>query len=311
MVSLSVIICAHNPRSSYLSRTLEALRHQTLLTESWELLLVNNASRSSLARQWDLSWHPHARHVDESELGLLPARLTGIKQSSGDLLVFVDDDNVLDPSYLSEALRIQTEWPRLGVWGSGAIIPEFELHPVEPLKTLMKYLALREVPKARWSNVVFVDTTPWGAGLCVRATVADAYRRWNEKPGILITGRKGTSLLSGDDVEFSYIACELGFGIGIFPELRVTHLIPKERVSARYLLKVFEGTTASDILLAYKWKGSVPTSPLRPWGLLSILKNFITQRGLDRQMYFASLRAVIWARRMIELSHNNRSLPST
>ena len=300
MLKLTVIICAHNPRAAYLHRTLEALRKQTLPKEQWELLLVDNASQSPLREVWDLSWHPLGKHIFEKELGLSPARLRGMKEATSDLLIFVDDDNVLDSDYLARALWIKGEWPQLGVWGSGAIIPEYEVQPAEYVKRLTGYLALREVTRASWSNVVpCVEATPWGAGLCVCASVANAYSRMNQDAAILISDRRGTALLSCGDVEISYVACHIGLGMGIFPELKLTHLIPKERVSVEYLIKVFEGTVTSLALLAYKWKGIVPESPLSPSGMLSILKNVIIKRGLDRQLYLASLRASLSARKII------------
>ena len=76
---LSVILCAHNPREKLLRRTLEHLRQQTLPPEQWELLLIDNASDTDLARQYDLTWHPQGRHLREPVLGLTAARLAGIK----------------------------------------------------------------------------------------------------------------------------------------------------------------------------------------------------------------------------------------
>src|ERR1022692_4717847 len=99
-MKFSVIICTHNPRPDYLRRTLDALKAQTLPKEQWELLLIDNASKEPLADTWDLSWHPQARHIREEALGLTRARLCGISQSKGELLVFVDDDNVLSADYL-------------------------------------------------------------------------------------------------------------------------------------------------------------------------------------------------------------------
>ena len=61
--------------------------------------------------------------------------------------------------------------------------------------------------------------------------------------------------LGGDDREFSYVATDLGMGVGTFPELRVLHLIPKERMSEAYLVKLIQGNTISNILLEYKWLG--------------------------------------------------------
>ena len=94
MPELSVIICTHNPREGILNRVLDALKAQTLPRGRWELLLVDNASKVPLDSQWDLTWHAQARHIREEELGLTPARLRGIRESQGKLLVFVDDDNV-------------------------------------------------------------------------------------------------------------------------------------------------------------------------------------------------------------------------
>src|SRR5450631_1561319 len=114
-MEISVIICTHNPRPHYLSRVLAALRSQTLPMEQWELLVIDNASQEPLtADTWDLSWHPRARLIREDELGLAPARMRGMRESLAELLVFVDDDNILDPSYLSEVVRIKHEWAQLG-----------------------------------------------------------------------------------------------------------------------------------------------------------------------------------------------------
>ena len=299
----SVIICAHNPRPDYLGRVLDSLRAQTLRANQWEFLLVDNASKSPLASAWDISWHPNGRHIVENELGLASARRRAMKEASSDLLVFVDDDNLLDPNYIARAVEIKRDWPLLGVWGSGAIIPEFEQLPAECVRPLVPYLALREVAAGLWGNVFpCIEATPWGAGLCVRSNVAAAYRDLCEASVIQITGRRGKILLSGEDVEICYLACKMGLGMGVFPELKLTHLIPKERVAPEYLLRIFEGTGISNLLLAYKWKGDLPWSPFSGRGLLSMLKNVLLRHGIDRRMYLANVCAAVKARRIISAS---------
>jgi Glycosyl transferase family 2 len=86
-------------------------------------------SRHTLASAWDLSWHPNARHIVEHKLGIAVARRRGMREASTDLLIFVDDDNLLDRDYLLETVRIKHEWHRIGVWGSGAIVPALEIQP--------------------------------------------------------------------------------------------------------------------------------------------------------------------------------------
>jgi glycosyltransferase involved in cell wall biosynthesis len=303
----SVVICAHNPRPNYLARVIESLRTQSLSPQRWEFLLIDNASRAPLSSTWDISWHPNGRHIVEGELGLASARRRAMKEAASDVLIFVDDDNIVGPDYIARVIEIKRDWPLLGVWGSGSIIPEFESAPGKTVQPLVQYLALREVSAIKWSNVATCnEATPWGAGLCIRSNVAAAYKKFCEQSSIQITGRRGNILLSGEDVEMAYFSCKMGLGVGIFPELKVTHLIPKERVAEEYLIRIFEGTAISNLLLAFKWGAQMPWSPLSPWGMLSMIKNVLLRRGIDRRMYLAHVRAAIKARRIILSSVNQR-----
>jgi glycosyltransferase involved in cell wall biosynthesis len=300
MIDVSAIICAHNPRANYLRRVLDALRNQILPQDRWELLLIDNASSVPLAENWDLTWHPRARHVHESELGISAARRRGIKDGHGGVIVFIDDDNVLEPNYLSEALRIGVEWPCLGTWGSGVTLPEFEVPPSESAKQFLGFLALRETSVARWGNTMTTETTPWGAGMCLRRQVAERYSERCEEDKIKITGRKGTSLSSGEDLEIAHVACEMGLGTGVFPELKLLHLIPAVRVSHDYLIKMVEGASTSHYLLKYKWTGEIPVSPFHPRRLLVTLKRLLQSRdNLARRGHLADLRAANNARRVL------------
>jgi hypothetical protein len=306
MLDASVIICTHNPRSDYFARVLNGLRNQTLPLDKWELLIVDNASRLPLASSWDISWHPTARHILESELGLSWARQRGIQEASADLIIFVDDDNVLDETYLAEAIKIKREWPSLGAWGSGCIRGDFE---VEPPESLRPWLPVREVTAPRWSNLAGLhlfgespeEAIPWGAGLCLRKEVAIAYRQFCDQPSIQITGRLGESLVCGDDTEIVFVCCSRSLGVGIFPELKLTHLIPQRRVSEDYLIRFAEGTCLSNFLLQYKWRHIIPQSPFSVKTLLSVLKTILLYRGVDRKMRFAWVRALAKAKRIIEM----------
>jgi GT2 family glycosyltransferase len=300
MSDISVIICSHNPRDDFLARTLDALRTQTLPARKWELLLVDNASGDALERKWDISWHPHGRHIRENKLGLSWARKRAARESHGEVLIYVDDDNLLEPEYLKRASQLADIWSILGAWGAGAIVPEFEVEPPRHLKEFMPSLAIRNLTSPRWTNVLpCIDATPWGAGLCVRRNVAEAYCDLDKEGGVGVTGRRGTQLLSGDDVEICFVACSLGLGVGTFPDLRLTHLIPKVRVSEAYLAKIKEGTDISNALLAYKWLGIVPRSPFSLRSMVVLAKRLATTRGVHRRFHVAEWRATLNARRII------------
>ena len=300
MVLASVVICAHNPRADYFSRVIAALRNQLLPYDQWELLVVDNVSEPALASHWDISWHPNARHLRENELGAAAARCRGIAEAVADLIIFVDADNVLAENYLSQAIRISQDWPALGTWGSGAIMPEYERPPAEHLAPYLSRLALRDNKKTYWSNVLTCwEATPVGAGMCVRARVATAYRHLQNTNPTPLIGRKGAGLLGHDDYEISFTGCSIGLGMGVFPELKMTHLIPKERLSDEYHLRLAEGNETSGGVLTYKWSGTLPPHPFSLRGILSMLKNVVLARGFRRRHHLAIVRGRIAARRAL------------
>lgn len=127
MASLTVIIPTHNPRLVLLDEVLQALRAQSLCLADWELLLIDNASDSSLSQQL-VSWHANARVVRALRLGLTHARLCGIREACAPLLVWVDDDNILFSDYLQEAKDSFASHPDLGAAG-GPARPRYEVSP--------------------------------------------------------------------------------------------------------------------------------------------------------------------------------------
>ena len=247
---LSVVICTHNPRPGYFAKCLEALRSQTLALSSWELVIVDNRCDAPLAERTDLAWHSGARMVREETPGLTPARLRGIRESKGDLLVFVDDDNVLDADFLETAQRIMEERPFLGSW-SGQCRPAFEEPPPEWTRRYWGNLVIREFDQDVWSNLPRLpQSMPCGAGLCVRRDVALHYLDLHESGKRSFQfDRSGKSLLSGGDNDLAACACDIGLGVGLIASLKLTHLVSPERLTVDYLSRLAEGIHYSSILL--------------------------------------------------------------
>ena len=63
--------------------------------------------------------------------------------------------------------------------------------------------------------------------------------------------RKADELFSGGDDLFSWTAASAGLGFGIFPQLRVTHLIGSARLSRNYFLKLIHDHAFSASILSY------------------------------------------------------------
>lgn len=288
---ISVIICTHNPRADYMARTLAGLAGQSLGHADWELLIVDNRSDQPVGGRFDLAWRPDVRVVREETLGLTPARLRGIREARGGLLVFVDDDNVLDADYLEVARAIGTERPWLGAW-SGQCRGGFDRPPPEWTRRYWGNLAIREFDKDVWSNLPrLAETMPCGAGLCLRRAVGVEYLRLHDQGERRFQfDRTGDSLLSGGDNDLAACACSIGLGVGLVSALKLDHLMGEGRLSLDYLARLAEGISFSSVLLDAE-HGIAPA----PRGLAGCLADGLRQlrlSGPDRVIARAAQRGM-------------------
>jgi glycosyltransferase involved in cell wall biosynthesis len=248
-LKISVVLCTYNPREAYLSRTIEALRGQTLPLDQWEFLLIDNASKIPVAGSYDLSWHPRGEISREEKLGKMNAWSKGMNEAKGEILVFVDDDNVLDPDYLEQTLGIAEQFPFLGAWGA-SVMPEFETPPPPWMKEHYWRLSVDEVREDIWSNLrEGFETKPLGAGMCIRREVGMEYLKWCASHNLgHALDRKGDAITGYGDMNLSFCALDLGLGTGKFSRLHVTHLIPSTRLTLDYLQRQAEGDASSAMM---------------------------------------------------------------
>jgi glycosyltransferase involved in cell wall biosynthesis len=202
--------------------------------------------------------------VREDELGLTPARLRGIAEARGHVIIFVDDDNVLDPDYLAKALDVARAFPFIGAWG-GAVRPEFEVQPEEWTREYWVHLAIRDYDRPYWSNnPKDWHCLPCGAGLCVRRNVAENYRaKVVGSPMRRALDRKGQTLASCGDTDLARSAVYEGLGFGVFPQLSTTHLIPSARLTEDYLVRLIGSMAVSGTILDSFWQYQLPPVPPR------------------------------------------------
>lgn len=267
---LSVILPTRQPDADRLRRTLAGLAAQTLERGAWELLVVDNGSAPPVAPDTQpLLRELAAQLLVETRPGLTPARLAGIRAARGAVLVFVDDDNVLAPDYLSAAVRLFGENPRLAAAG-GPVVPEWETPPSAWTHEFHGLLALRELgPAARVAAgrpaAPWPDFAPVGAGLVVRRAGALAYAAALERdPVRRALDRRAGELGSGGDNDLVFTLLHAGGDLGYFPELRLTHLIPDARLDARYLARLNEGIMRTWVIVLHL-HGQCPWPAIAPW----------------------------------------------
>ena len=200
----------------------------------------------------------------------------------------MDDDNVLAGDYLEQAVEIGRAWPMLGGWG-GQSIPEFETPPPEWSRRYLHMLALREFQDDRWSNQSDGNATPIGAGMCIRRALAQKFADMlANDPLRRQLDRKGQSLVSGGDTDMMHFTCTAGYGTGIFSRLRLTHLIPRDRLTHTYLTELYEGIAYSLLLLG-EIDGKPLPRPTRPRRLVNWLRA-LTLDARERGFRLARMR---------------------
>ena len=247
---ITAIICTHNPRTDYFARTLQGLKRQILPRDSWDLVVVDNASTPPVSEAIFEGASQHSRVIHEEKPGKVNAMIAAAPHVRGEWVVFVDDDNVLAPDYLVALARLSAEFPRIGVF-SASIEGEFETPVPDWAESFLSYLAIRPLDRAYWGNIAGPHIGPIGAGMCVRRPVYDAfvdsYRSGKVEASL---GRTAGSLAAGtDDTVFMDLAFPQGYGCGAFPELRMTHLISSDRLEFDYMKRLVRDISRSHALL--------------------------------------------------------------
>lgn len=267
-MKVSVAICTYNPTLSYITKCIQAIEDALMHVNSdHEILLIDNNSNNNFLLDNlinNLIQKLNIKIIHEGHQGLTNARLKAISISTGDYVVFVDDDNVVASNFISNGIKIAETYPFIGAF-SGNVHLKFEEQPKPYLNNYLGLLVQRKLSKDEWSNQYFNNSTmPCGAGLWVKKEVSKYYLELNRSNRReLISDRIGEELSSGGDNDLAMCAIDLGFGVGLFMNLSVDHLISKKRVQEKYLLKLNEGIEYSAIILKYVRTGNIPILSLK------------------------------------------------
>ena len=280
---VSVILPTHNPNRARLERTLAGLEQQTLPESRRELIIVDNAS----APPFELPFAgTNSRVVPEPRLGLTFARERGLRAARAPLCVFVDDDNILDPDYLTHVVRIFATHPQLGAIG-GRSRPEFERPPATWQHEFLDLLALRDLgadviieshlrPPGASQNR-YPKCAPIGAGMALRREPALVWAASAAQSSL--TDRRGGELTSGGDNDLVLSLLKQRWQVGYFPELSLIHLIPGSRLQSTYLARLNRGIQKSWMQVLSGHEAN-PWSPVARWTVpLRQAKAWITHRA--------------------------------
>lgn len=138
--AVSIVIPTHNRREALLT-TLAALCDVEYPTAPWEVIVVDDGSSdgTDLALREQPALHGiNLRYLWQANSGPAAARNRGAAAATGDVLIFMDDDILVQPSFVAQHVAALLEHP--GCWISGRIV-----HPEE----------LRETPFGEYRDAVW------------------------------------------------------------------------------------------------------------------------------------------------------------
>jgi len=102
MLSISIVIPAHNEQDSIRS-CLRSVLAQDEMADRYEVIVVNNASTDATA-EIVLHEFPEVRLINEPRKGLAIAYNRGAAEARGDIIQFVDADNLIPNDHLKKVL---------------------------------------------------------------------------------------------------------------------------------------------------------------------------------------------------------------
>ena len=133
-MQISVIIPTYN-RPLKLKKCLQALAHQTLSQDEFEVIVIDDGSFSE-NRQILKNLTNHGIQnfslLEQSNQGQGPTRNHGVEHAQGSIIILIGDDIICSPTFLEKHLAVHQKHPKLNVAGLGKIKwePNLELTPL-------------------------------------------------------------------------------------------------------------------------------------------------------------------------------------
>jgi glycosyltransferase involved in cell wall biosynthesis len=228
---ISIIISTYN-RQKFIGECLACLSRQTLSTEKWEAVVIDNFSTDDTAIivKTFIAANPQLpiRYVFEEKKGVSIARNRGISEASADIVCYIDDDAEAIPNYAETIVNYLHTHPEVAGIG-GRVLPKYSESP-EPVwmsKLVSGFIGLvdhGEPPRIFKGRMKY----PIGCNM--------AYRK---KMLVESGGFNNFLTFRADDKHVYYEVKKINPNIVYLPSAVVYHNIPASRLQFSYFKKLF------------------------------------------------------------------------
>jgi hypothetical protein len=163
--------------------------------------------------------------------------------AKGELILWTDDDVLVDPQWLAEMVAAARRQPELSFFG-GPIEPWFEIDPPQWLldnwKVVNGAFAFRDLGAEPFE--FDLARLPYGANYAMRTKVQQQFL-YNPRLGRVATGE-----VRGEETDVLHKLLAAGHRGAWVPTSKVQHFIPRDRLTLDYLRRFFYGIGQTEFI---------------------------------------------------------------
>ena len=232
MIRLSVIIATYN-RSAMLMQTLQSLVEQNASRYDWECVVVNNNSTDDTEKCFEEFIAEHSgfniRMVNEPNQGLSYARNRGFRETEGEYIAILDDDEKIGPDFIDAYIELFDNQSDAMAAG-GPIVAEYAARKPRwmssfterPIANTMYFGdKVKLFPKGR---------IPGGGNMAIRRSAIRRYGVFDTSLGYV-----GETLLGGEESDLFERLEIAGAKYYYVPKAVMYHIIPEQKLTREYL----------------------------------------------------------------------------
>jgi glycosyltransferase involved in cell wall biosynthesis len=268
----SVVVCTYN-RAKCLEQTLLSVVSQNYPPEKFEIIIVDNNSpdQTELVSFSLRDQHKNLKikYFKEFQQGVSYGRNRGVSEASGEYIVFLDDDETVDPVFLQNLEDFYAQYKDASLT-AGPVIPVYETTPPNWLSPFTMRLITGAYDKGKTIKIVGPKDYPGTGHATFRRSLFQKYGGFNTD-----LGRKGSSLLGAEDKDFFTRLIQNGIKCYYLPGAAIYHHIPETKLTEEFFNRLTYAIGVSErirtLSLSSKAYYKRLLSELFKWGVSFIL----------------------------------------
>jgi glycosyltransferase involved in cell wall biosynthesis len=232
-MKITVILCTYN-RCESLSKALESVALSSVpVSVDWDVVVVDNNSRDltcTVVEKYCQRFPKRFRYVFEPRQGKSFALNRGIREATGDVLAFIDDDITVEPNWLFELTRPLSDSQWAGAGGKVYLPKDFSppsWMTSEDNKSLLSILALFD----EGAEPCLLSKPPIGNNMAFRKEIFEKYGGFRTDLGPM-----PGSEIRYEDTEFGSRVMNGGEKVLYVPSAVAFHAVEERRLRQDYFL---------------------------------------------------------------------------